>query len=273
MVGLPVIFAMGLLQATALTPPSPAYVAMGSSFAAGPSIGLKDPAAPAPCWRSRDNYAQQLARKRHLSLADRSCSGATTPDLLTHRQFGLPPQIDGLGPETELVTVTIGGNDVGYMADLGAASCRNASRGACPTTNAEPLEPRFVKLRADLTELAQAVHHRSPKAVLIFVNYVTLLPAQGGCPDKAPLQAAELGEFRTRLARINAVTDEVAQQNGARVLHASDLSLGHDLCSAAPWVNGWNTHGPDGTRWAPYHPNLAAMTAIAEALDRMLNTP
>ena len=55
-------------------------------------------------------------------MVDVSCSGATTAHILK-RWGGLPPQIDAVTPAARLVTVTIGGNDVGYVGGLMAASC------------------------------------------------------------------------------------------------------------------------------------------------------
>src|SRR5687767_810852 len=101
------------------------YVAMGSSFAAGSGIA---PSADVPanrCGRSADNYAHQLARKRRLRLVDVSCGGATTAHVLG--PWGeLPAQVDALTVDTDLVTVTIGGNDVRYIGRLIAESCKAA---------------------------------------------------------------------------------------------------------------------------------------------------
>jgi hypothetical protein len=52
---------------------------------------------------------------------------------------------------------------------------------------------------------------------------------------------------------------------------ASDLTKGHDVCSADPWVNGYHvSRSPDGFNPSPYHPKLPTMQAIADELDRTL---
>lgn len=103
-------------------PPAGArYVAMGSSFAAGPGIPTYVDSPPQPCTRSSNNYAHQLARRLKLDLVDVSCSGGVTADLLGPKG-ALPAQLDALTPGTRLVTVTIGGNDLGYLPQLVAAS-------------------------------------------------------------------------------------------------------------------------------------------------------
>ena len=98
---------------------SPAqYVALGSSFAAGLGLGPRAPGSPFFFMRSINGYPQQLARMVDLSLVDASCSGATTRHVLHGGQFFQPAQIDMLVSTTELVTLTAGGNDVGYIRDL-----------------------------------------------------------------------------------------------------------------------------------------------------------
>jgi lysophospholipase L1-like esterase len=100
--------------ACATTPPSlqgDRYVAMGSSFAAGPGIPSYYEDPPTPCARSNNNYAHQLASRLNLNLTDVSCSGATTAHL-TGPRGAIPPQLDALTSDTRLVTLTIGGNDL-----------------------------------------------------------------------------------------------------------------------------------------------------------------
>src|SRR5690348_11840806 len=101
------------------------YVAMGSSYAAAPGVGERAPGSPVQCERSDSDYAHLLAARRHLSLNDQSCSGATTDSILASWR-GLPAQIDAIGPATRLVTITVGGNDVDFVGDLYAWSCHNA---------------------------------------------------------------------------------------------------------------------------------------------------
>ena len=61
------------------------------------------------------------AEKLGFDLVDVTYSGATTANVLTDPQHGAPPQVDALDGSEDLVTVTIGGNDVGYVQLLFAA--------------------------------------------------------------------------------------------------------------------------------------------------------
>ena len=98
------------------------YVAMGSSFAAGPGLPVRVPGSPRRAGRSASNYAHLVARALGLDLHDVTYSGATTGDILRPSAAGQPAQLDAVTPATRLVTVTAGGNDVGYLPRLTLSS-------------------------------------------------------------------------------------------------------------------------------------------------------
>ncbi|MDT5227299.1 MAG: hypothetical protein QOH94_1092, partial [Mycobacterium sp.] len=104
------------------------YVALGSSMAAGPGIRPGAPAAPFGSGRSARNYAHLVAEQLRLDLVDVTFSGATTAQVLTEHQRSAPPQVEALNGSEELVTITIGGNDVGYVPLLMAASLPGVAR-------------------------------------------------------------------------------------------------------------------------------------------------
>jgi lysophospholipase L1-like esterase len=260
------------------------YVAMGSSFASGSGIAPYDPAAPARCQRSAHSYARQLARKRNLVLTDVTCGGATTAHILGAWNE-LPPQVDALTSDTALVTITIGGNDIGYIGGLIAGSC--GAGGATSAESAQPLcrmiassarsgsalptatEAGWAKLEDSLTAVVKEVRRRSPQARIMFVDYLSVLPVEAGCAQ-APLSPQAIGAGRATAARLARLTADVAQRNGAGVLKVSELSeKRHDACAAEPWVTGFIPPA-ESAAFVPYHPNRAGMTAVAEALDRQL---
>jgi len=97
------------------------YVALGSSMAAGPGISPRADGSPYLAGRSARNYPHLVAARLGLDLVDVTYSGATAAHVLTASQNGARPQIDALDGSEALVTVTIGGNDVGYVPFLYAA--------------------------------------------------------------------------------------------------------------------------------------------------------
>lgn len=258
------------------------YVAMGSSFAAGPGVAQPAEAAPARCGRSADNYAHQLARKRNLRLVDVTCGGATTAHILGPWSE-LPPQLDAVTPEARLVTVTIGGNDVNYIGRLYMASCTAAHQaqqpgfcralaGRAPPSGAglaaAPSEQDWNKVEAGLEQVAREIRRRAPHARIVFVDYFTVLPEHHLCAQ-TPLDEGQAVGARETARRLAQLTAAVAAHTGAEDLHVSELSRGHDACSKTPWVTGFIPQS-GSERFAPYHPNLAGMTAVANALDRKL---
>src|SRR3984957_20546701 len=98
------------------------YVALGSSMAAGPGIRPSAAGAPFGAGRSARNYAHLVAERLKFDLIDVTFSGVTTAHVLAGRQRGAQPQIQALDGSEELVTITIGGNDVGYVPLLMAAT-------------------------------------------------------------------------------------------------------------------------------------------------------
>ncbi len=254
------------------------YVSLGSSFAAGPGITSLATDSPARCGQSADNYPRLLAKALKLKLIDRSCGGATTVDVLQRGPLDQPPQLDGLTPETRLVTVTIGGNDIRYMAGLAAAVCRShpealaeAARGRpCAAAADFELDRAFATTADSLKAIATEVRRRSPHTRLVFVDYVTVLPPGPPCAALM-VSGADADELRARADRLARLTESVAKEAGADLIKASEITRFHDACAADAWAAGFvQARGP--SEWGPvsFHPRLPAMSAIAIALEKKL---
>lgn len=262
------LLAAGTAAAKPALPAGARYVAMGSSYAAGPGTGELKPGAPARCTRSQTNYATLLARRLNLDLVDATCGGATTAHLLGPWNE-LPPQLDSVSPETRLVTITIGGNDVNFVRNLYGAECAGkapdaAARSRC-TQTLLPGEADWARLAGNLRAIVRQIHAKAPAARVIFVDYQTVLPRGRTCPA-VPFDAAGLTTMRRQAARLAQVTASAARAEQAEVLHAGALSRSHSPCDAQPWMVG----APGTAPGTPYHPNAAGMRAIADALARRL---
>ena len=246
------------------------YVALGSSFAAGIGLGERAPSSPFVCQRSVNGYPQQLGQLMGYPMVDMTCSGATIEHVLNGGQLFQGPQIDALGPDTELVTITAGGNDIDYVGDIAATYYRSKGgvfafvidrlwHGALPVE-----ERKFARLKNNMVSTFEEIARRSPRARIVVISYPTLLPPQGTCAqvgvsdtDAALMQAVG--------ARLVEVTHEAAQRTGAIFVDLATLSSGHDICSADPWVNGATPeHG------TPFHPNFAGAQATANRIQRVL---
>lgn len=263
--------------ATSAVPVGARYVAMGSSYASGPGVTHNADARDPRCTRSNDNYAHQVARALKLGLVDVSCGGATTKHVLEDWNE-LAPQIDALTADTALVTVTIGGNDLGYIGRLFAASCEGAPTeatkavcagmraraGSATPPPAEPAAATWSATEAGLSAIAAEVHVRAPRARLVFVEYLMAVP-DGALCTTLPLSPSGAQMARDTVGRLARLTEAVAKRADAEVLSVTAMSRGHDACAAEPWVTGFIPRAPGGA-FVPYHPNLAGMTAVTEAL-------
>ncbi len=247
------------------------YVALGSSFAAGLGLGPSAPGSPIVCQRSVNGYPQQLARLTGLTLTDMSCSGATTGHVLRGGQMFLGPQIDALGPATQLVTLTVGGNDVSYVGDLTAMaySRRGGVSGFLAGLfwkGAKPLKVRkFDQLQSDLLQTLREVRIRAPSARIFMVTYPAILPPTGNCPSLGvdENEAALMKQVGARLAE---TTGEAARLAEVGLIDMDRHSLGHDACTPVPWVNG-----AAPAQGAPFHPSLAGARAVASQIKRALD--
>ncbi|MFG2525750.1 SGNH/GDSL hydrolase family protein [Streptomyces sp. NPDC048527] len=238
---------------------------MGSSFAAGPGITPTKPGSPPGCERSADNYASKVAARFGLALTDVTCSGATTANILTTGQNGQPPQISAVTADTRLVTVTIGGNDVNYLGSLTAYSCQNTHHSHCGTVDQDTIDAALKTVHTKIGHVVATVHQRAPKAQVLLVDYLTVLPASGVCSG-VPLTTEQAGFERTVAARLLSATRQAATDQRATVVDAASASADHNACAATPWVEKHNV--PSGH--PPYHPKPAGMKAVADLIAARL---
>jgi lysophospholipase L1-like esterase len=210
------------------------------------------------------NYPSVLAQRLRLTLVDVSCGGATTLHVLGPWNE-LPAQIDSVTADTRLVTLSIGGNDVGYAIGLIAASCRAGAPyrpGPCALTT-PPTDQDFAKLEINLQEIVRQVAIRAPDARLVLVQSVTLVPPES-C-RAVTIDPADAAASRAIGLRLAAIVAKVARQTRSTLLSADVMSRQHTACSAEPWSNGMSP-GYDGSQGAPWHPTAAGMRAVADAL-------
>ena len=241
------------------------YVALGSSMAAGPGIAPTAPGSPLLAMRSERNYPHLVARDLDLDLIDVTFSGATTAHILSDPQHGEPPQLDALDGSEALVTVTIGGNDVGYVPMLCAAALPAPLRWLPPLRGMRDADARRRDLSAvadKLVEVGREIRRRSPRSRVMFVDYLTLLPPDG---PAAPLSPGDVDLGREIAAELERLTAAAAAATGCGLVRAAQASRQHHAWSARPWTTLPSKFPiPIPGHTAPLHPNADGMRAAAD---------
>jgi len=244
------------------------YVALGSSFAAGPGLGRRVPGSPRPAWRSTRNYAHLLAERLDLDLVDVSYSGATAAEMLDGTPEGRPPQIEAVTADTDLVTVTGGGNDVGYLTRLTLASVPRPL-GLLVRARSQVAEigrrrdERMAALGRTFDRLTAEIRRRAPQAEIYLVDYLTILPPDDSWPTgRLPAGIARWG--RETAARLADETRAAAERAGCGYVAASQASREHHAWAAEPWTRQFHYSLRGG---APYHPTARGMRAVAGLIE------
>ena len=252
------------------------YVALGDSYAAGPLIPLQIP--PFGCLKSNNNYAQLTARDLGLTLTDPSCSGAETEDMENPQGVDPdgpnPPQFDSLKASTNVVTVQIGGNDIGFSSI--AEDCTSASPEGTPCRDTYVVNGRdeiSERIRATAPLVAavlQGIHARSPQARVLLVNYAAILPDSGpGCWPQMPITEGDVPYVRAKQKELNAMLAAQAAANEAELIDWYTASIGRDACQ--PPVIRWVEPVVPVNAAAPIHPNLGGMMGASALLTAALS--
>jgi lysophospholipase L1-like esterase len=248
----------------------PRYVAMGDSAAAAPLV--PDQAQPAGCFKSTNDYPSVLARRiGAASFTDVTCSGARTQDLVSRAQSTrtgeVPPQLDAVTADTQLVTVTIGGNDVDLPTI--AKKCRRTTLDVPPCSpglvvdGVDGISQAIEADADDWSDLVAAIRGKAPTARVILVGYGTYVRPEG-CFPAQPINPVDAAYFQSKIDELDAALEQVAAAQGVEFFDTRPLSVGHDMCAAPEdrYIEGFAPDKPA----APLHPNAAGAAAVASAL-------
>ena len=225
------------------------YVAMGDSFSAGTGIWPSDSSANPACLRSANDIGHLLAPQIGAQLTDVACGGAKTGDF-AGKQYGfIAPQLNALSADTDVVTMTIGGNDNDVFVSM-IMACASASA-----------------LTWGFGSPCKSIYGNTFKNKIAIAGYLTVLPAtwNSGCWDSG-IARGDVPYIFDIQNYINATVKRAAAAAGVTYVDVSE-SLTHDACR------------PAGQRWtasitsfeaAPAHPNLAGSQAYARMFKAQL---
>lgn len=262
--------ALGLTDATAhATPATLDYVALGDSYSAGSGVLPVDP-TNLLCLRSTANYPHVIADATGARLKDVTCGAAQTADFSQAQYPGVAPQLDALGTGTDLVTLTIGGNDnstfINAITACGTAGVLSGGKGSpCKDKHGTSFDDAIeANTYPALKDALRDVRDRAPHARVAALGYPWITPAAAdpSCFLKLPLAAGDVPYLRAIQAHLNDAVRRAAEETGATYVDFSEVSDGHDACEAP------------GTRWiepllfghslVPVHPNALGERRMAE---------
>jgi lysophospholipase L1-like esterase len=259
--------------------PTGRYVALGDSFTSGPLIPTQ---VDLNCTRSNHNYPSLVKAAIGSSVfVDVSCGGATTNDILNPGDGELgqavPAQISAVTATTALVTVGIGGNDIGFSSIIttcAQSSLSNPFGSPCKNQytagGVDQLQARITATAPKVASVLAAVHAAAPGAAVAVVGYPGILPDTGyGCWPTVPIAFGDVPYLRGIEKSLNSMLANTAAANGASYVDAYTPSIGHDACksSSVRWVEGLF---PSNSA-APFHPNAGGEQGMATAVIAKLN--
>ena len=243
------------------------YVALGDSYSAASGTFPPDPTAPPECARSTVNYPHDIAARIGAQLTDVTCGAAETKDYFSSQYPGVAPQLDALRADTQLVTMTIGGNDSGVfidvLTDCGAAGLSTLGQGS-------PCQDRYGSSFSDtinsttypaLVNALNAVRAKAPAARVAILGYPWIMPATGGCFPIMPVATGDVPYVRGIQATLNDAVRRAAAATGVSYVDFSTVSEGHDACQ--PIGVRWIEPAVAGTNPVIVHPNALGEAQMA----------
>lgn len=258
------------------------FVALGDSFAAGNLIPSSPAGTPAGCLRSSHDYGADAAAALGLAdYVDATCNGATTASMTQSQSVPLgtnPAQLDALAADDSVVTVTIGGDDIGFSGILktcGTLSLTNPFGNPCQRHyQAGGTDQLVAVINAAAPKVAavlQAIETRAPGARVLLVGYPDILPVTGrGCWPLVPFSFGDVPYLRGIEVDLNQMLAGVAAANGATFVDTYTATAGHDACTGASTKD---VEGLVPTSLAyPFHPNQRGELAMAEQVVAALGS-
>jgi hypothetical protein len=213
------------------------YVALGDSFSSG--VGTNSYTLSSSCRRGVYAYPWLVAQQRpNTSLTFVACSGAKTTDVMAN-------QIQSVTSGTDIVTMTIGGNDVGFsnlIVQCTLGECSNAldnTRASLGTV----LGPR-------LDTVYSAIRSRTLTASVVVLGYPRIF-SSAGCFGTLGISATERTKANQLADALSQLTSERAAAAGFTYRSAIVPFTGHAVCSGSAWLNGLNLFNTGES----YHPN------------------
>ncbi|MEU2394306.1 SGNH/GDSL hydrolase family protein [Streptomyces sp. NPDC007369] len=221
------------------------YVALGDSYSSGVGAGNYDSSSGA-CKRTNRAYpALWAAANSPQTFAFTACSGARTGDVLSG-------QLGPLNSGTDLVSITIGGNDAGF-ADV-MTTCVLQSESTCINRINQAKAYVDSTLPGRLDQVYDAIRGRAPSARVVVLGYPRFYKLNGTCTTG--LTEGERSAINGAADHLNAAISKRATAHGFTFASVVGAFTGHEICSGDAWLHSvnWLNIGES------YHPTAAGQS-------------
>jgi lysophospholipase L1-like esterase len=233
---------------------SPAYVALGDSYSSGVGtrVYYNDGTS---CQRSPDAYAPQIASQRGYTLNFQACSGAKTTDVNNN-------QLGPLNSTTNLVTITIGGNDAGFSTVI--VDC---AAWYFPCDSAIDNANSFIQnqLPGLLDTTYNDIRSHAANAHVVVLGYPHLFTTDGQTCNFNALTSAHEKRLNNTADLLDGVISARAAAHGFTYVDPRNAFLPHEVCSSSEWLNGQSNPLSES-----YHPNISGYKEFTTLIEAVL---
>lgn len=246
--------ALGALAVPAAAAALPAYVALGDSYSSGVGtrVYYNDGTS---CQRSPYAYAPLITADRGYALNFQACSGAKTTDVNSN-------QLGPLSSTTNLVTITIGGNDAGFShVILDCAAYYFPCQGDIDTANS------FItnQLPALLDTTYNDIRSRATTAHVVVLGYPHLFTSDGQTCNFNALTSDHEKQLNSTADHLDSVISARAAAHGFTYVDPRNAFLPHEVCSSSEWLNGQSNPLSES-----YHPNTSGYEEFETLIEAIL---
>jgi lysophospholipase L1-like esterase len=227
------------------------YVALGDSYSSG--TGTRDYSLDSGCQRGPYAYPALIKADRpNTNLTFVACSGAKTGDVLAN-------QVQSLSASTNIVTITIGGNDAGFSSVITQCALPLVSCNSNITTAQNYINN---SLAGALNGVYSQIKSRAPSARVVVLGYPRLF-MNVDCNAGTFFSSDEMTKLNATADMMKNVISARAAAYGFTFKDAIPPFVGHAVCSSTEWLNGLSNPVGDS-----YHPNRAGHKSGYEPLVR-----
>jgi hypothetical protein len=246
------VCAFGSLAATAAA--APPYAALGDSYSSGVGtrVYYND---GSNCSRSPDAYAPQIASQRGYALSFEACSGAKTTDVNNN-------QLGPLNSTTNLVTITIGGNDAGFSNVI-----IDCAAWYFPCDSAIDNANSFIQnqLPGLLDTTYNDIRSRATHAHVVVLGYSHLFTTDGQTCNFNALTSTHEKRLNNTGDLLDGVISSRAAAHGFTFVDPRNAFLPHEVCSSSEWLNGQSNPLSES-----YHPNISGYKDFTSQIEGVL---